>query len=165
MKFSKYFVFALIWAGILFYLFLLQPAADKHMAPKLYCVDSLIQEIDDELCNKLEKEFLFTLPENAFIEKVSLGERENAFTCCIEGEFEPEEFIEKHINFIIGEKSYENGEMRYKINGFPEQSEDNGASLRFEKSKSGTRAIIFKHGFRDKTIPDKLDKVILYVGG
>ncbi len=118
--------------------------------PSAYSLNSF----STETIHKVEKEFLFTLPEKAHIDYVSyttgLG-RGNQARCYIVGTFTADEFMNEYVQFDIG-SNFNNEPNIYKISGFPKFQKDVDYLLEFTENGGQTTAIIQKGGIQDKSL-------------
>lgn len=82
-----------------------------------------VDEISQNLSDKLQKEFEFELPTDASIRYYTYNEntyRETNPRVFIKGKFEIDDFIEKNIRFKVKEEKKEDGILYYSITEFPE---------------------------------------------
>lgn len=125
--------------------------------PSAYSLSSF----DKEMVTKVEAEFLFTLPENAFINYVTYTTgvgRGKLARCSVTGIFTSNEFMNEYVQFEIGSK-ITNAQSAFEINGFPKAQNGVDAVLEFTENYGQTTAIIQKGGLRDKSLFKKMQKI------
>lgn len=122
---------------------LLIRAISDYWTPKSYTLN----KIPESFVATIEKEFLFRLPENAVIDRISVIQaREITSTCYIKGTITPEEFLDQYVDFMIGEKSTQlDDEITYSISGFSDHPDDK-ASVSFKTTENITRITIQRSG-------------------
>jgi hypothetical protein len=108
--------------------------------PKSYTVD----KITEEMVSLIEEEFLFTLPEGAVIDHISIVRaRESTGICHIKGEFSPEDFIEHYAHFKVDEPVQQlKSSISLSVSGFS----DHWASVSLNNNGSTTEIIISRRG-------------------
>lgn len=125
-----------------------------YATPKRFVLDTF----SDELISSIEKEFLFSLPNEATIEYISVTDGKDIMSrCVVKGDFNEDQFISENAIFTVIEKLNDKDNSN-RISGFPNAFENMYATLQFDKEQTIMHVTIKKRGVIDKNIEEALIK-------